>query len=147
THNAGNSEMMAGVYNVFPMPLESPHAGTRSLISDPEDLTASPFGWHDTNGVPGAEFTITRGNNAHAYEDGDNPGYSPDGGAGLVFDHPINLTYSVGDQSEDAVITNLFYWTNIIHDFIYLYGFDEASGNFQQNNYGNGGVGNDYVRS
>src|SRR5690554_423799 len=34
---------------------------------------------------------------------------------------------------------------NIMHDVWYNYGFDEASGNFQQNNYGNGGLGNDHV--
>ncbi|MEZ4875409.1 MAG: M36 family metallopeptidase [Flavobacteriaceae bacterium] len=32
-----------------------------------------------------------------------------------------------------------------MHDITYQYGFDEASGNFQQNNYGNGGTANDYV--
>jgi hypothetical protein len=44
-------------------------------------------------------------------------------------------------------VTNLFYWNNIVHDVFYGYGFDEAAGNFQQNNYGKGGVGNDYVRA
>ena len=71
---------MAGSYNVYPMPVESPNYGSRALVTDPENAIASPFGWHDTNGSSGAEFTITRGNNTHAYEDGDNPGYSPDGG-------------------------------------------------------------------
>ena len=33
--------------------------------------TASPFGWHDTNGVAGAEFTTTQGNNVQAYTDVD----------------------------------------------------------------------------
>src|SRR5690606_26714187 len=59
----------------------------------------------------------------------------------------FNPTYSSGDQSEAAAITNLFYWSNVIHDMIYLYGFDEASGNFQSNNYGNGGLGGDWVRA
>ncbi|MDB9801317.1 M36 family metallopeptidase, partial [Flavobacteriaceae bacterium] len=138
---------MAGSYNVYPMPVESPNYGNRALVSDPENAIASPFGWHDTNGSSGAEFTITRGNNTHAYEDGDNPGYSPEGGAALIFDFPINETYSNADQSEDAVITNLFYWNNIIHDVVYQYGFDEAAGNFQENNYGNGGAGSDYVNA
>ena len=40
-------------------------------------------------------------------------------------------------------MTNLFYWNNVIHDLHYLYGFNEAAGNFQQNNYGKGGQGND----
>jgi extracellular elastinolytic metalloproteinase len=39
----------------------------------------------------------------------------------------------------------LFYWNNIIHDIVYQYGFDEPSGNFQTNNYGNGGLGNDHI--
>jgi len=59
----------------------------------------------------------------------------------------MNTTYSGGDQSEDAAITNLFYWMNIIHDVTYQYGFDEASGNFQQNNYGNAGLGNDPINA
>ena len=138
---------MAGSYNVYPMPVESPNYGGRSVVTNPDNATASPFGWHDTNGASGAEFTITRGNNTHAYEDGDNPGYSPDGGGGLTFNFPINETYSNADQSEDAVITNLFYWNNIIHDVVYQYGFDEASGNFQENNYGNGGADSDYVNA
>ena len=135
-------------YQAFEMPIESPYFGNFTNAVQPANLTASPFGWHDTDGVPGAEFTVTRGNNANAYEDGNNPGYQPEGGATLDFTgYPFNQVYSGANQYEDAAITNLFYWSNIIHDVIYIYGFDEASGNFQQNNYGNGGAGNDYVRS
>jgi Fungalysin metallopeptidase (M36)/Fungalysin/Thermolysin Propeptide Motif/Secretion system C-terminal sorting domain len=139
--------VMVGNYNVYAMPVESPNHGGRTLVADPDNAPASPFGWHDTNGAAGAEYTITRGNNVHAYEDGDNPNYAPNGGTSLVFNYPINTTYSQADQSEDAAITNLFYWSNICHDLWYQYGFDEASGNFQQNNYGNGGAGGDYCRS
>lgn len=134
-------------YMVFAMPIESPYFGDRTLVleNDVANLTASPFGWHDTNGVSGPEYTTTRGNNVNAYEDGDNYGFQPDGGTNLEFEFPFNPNYSQGDQSESAAITNLFYWNNIIHDVFYEYGFDEASGNFQQNNYGKGGIGNDYV--
>jgi hypothetical protein len=45
----------------------------------------------------------------------------------------------------DAAITNLFYWNNAMHDVWYHYGFDDASGNFQFNNYGRGGSGSDEV--
>lgn len=135
-------------YEVFAMPLESPYYGARTIETLPFDATASPFGWHDTNGVAGAEFTDTRGNNCNAYEDGDNPGYRPDAGATLAFTgYPFNQNYSAANQYEDAAITNLFYWTNIIHDVLYQYGFDEPAGNFQDNNYGNGGSGGDWVRS
>ncbi|MCB1606026.1 MAG: M36 family metallopeptidase, partial [Xanthomonadales bacterium] len=36
---------------------------------------------------------------------------------------------------------------NIMHDVTYQYGFDEPAGNFQTNNYGNGGAGNDAVNA
>ncbi len=134
-------------YNVYPLGIESPSHGSRSIVVDPADATASPFGWHDTDGTAGPEFTITRGNNVHAYEDRSNlntPGFSPDGGVSLEFDFPIDFNLPLVN-SESAIITNLFYWNNIMHDIWYQYGFDESSGNFQSNNYGNGGLGNDYV--
>lgn len=133
-------------YEVFALPLESPYFGPRTVEIDPADPIESPFGWHDTNGAPGAEFTITRGNNVHAYEDGDNPGFSPDAGADLDFiGYPFSQFFSNANQSEEAAITNLFYWNNIIHDVFNKYGFDAASGNFQENNYGLGGFGSDSV--
>ncbi len=146
-YNSLTTSMAGDTYNVFAIPIESPLYGGRTLEVDPADGTASPFGWHDTDGVAGAEFTITRGNNVWAQEDrnGNNgTGYSPDGGASLHFDFPLDLT-KAPIVNEDAAITNLFYWNNILHDFLYGYGFDEVSGNFQENNYGNGGAGGDFV--
>ena len=136
-----------GTYNVFAIPVESPLHGDRSIVTDPHNLIASPYGWHDVNGSPGAEFTVTEGNNVNAYEDGDNFGHQPDGGSDLIFDFPFDPVYTPANQSEDAAITNLFYWSNVTHDILYLYGLDEASGNFQVNNYGNGGLGNDSVNA
>ena len=147
-----NMAAPAASYRVFAMPIESPNHGTRTLVTNPENLIASPYGWHDIDGVEGAEFTYTRGNNTETYDD-DNNTDNPDGkhayspGGHLIFDFPLNISYSNGDQSEDAAVTNLFYWTNIIHDVSYQYGFDEISGNFQQNNYGKGGLGNDPVNA
>ncbi len=141
--------MMPAQYRVIPTPFESPNHGPDSLVTDPADAIASPFGWHDTDGVAGAEYTITRGNNVFAYEDRDadnNPGFSPDGGPNLVFDYPYNLNQPAPGY-QDASVTNLFYWNNLMHDVWYHYGFDEASGNFQTNNYGNGGLGNDEVEA
>ena len=138
-------------YNVFAIPKEHPNDGPRTLETNPADPTASPFAWHDTNGAVGAEFTVTRGNNVHAYTDlnADNvadPGSDPDGGAGLVFDFPLDLTLGPSTY-RPAAVTNLFYWNNIIHDVFYQYGFNEAAGNFQVNNYGHLGLGNDDVRA
>lgn len=138
-------------YNVFAIPKESPSDGPRTLEVDPAEPVASPFGWHDTDGAPGPEFTVTRGNNVHAYTDIDangvpDPGSDPDGGPDLLFDFPLDL--SQGPETyRDAAVTNLFYWNNIIHDVFYGYGFDEVSGNFQVNNYGRGGLGGDDVRA
>ncbi|MCB0762793.1 MAG: M36 family metallopeptidase, partial [Flavobacteriales bacterium] len=141
---------LANSYNVFAIPLESPSHGPRTNETTPWTAgVASPFGWHDTNGAAGAEYTITRGNNVYASEDQDAnnvPGFSPDGGATLDFDFPINFA-NAPSTYQSAAITNLFYWNNIVHDVLYNYGFDEASGNFQENNYGNGGAGNDYVNA
>jgi len=139
------------VYNVFPIPFESPTDGGRVLVSDAANPNASPFGWHDTDGVAGPEFTRTRGNNVHAYTDVDannvpDPGSDPDGGPTLYFDFPFDPS-TQPPAYRPAAVTNLFYWNNVVHDVTYEYGFDEASGNFQVNTYGNGGTGNDDVRA
>ena len=135
-------------YNVFAVPVESPNHGSRSLEFDPADPIASSLGWHDDNS---SSYTTTQGNNVHAYTDTDDnnvpdPGSSPDGGGSLIFDFPLDLS-DLPDEYSDAAVTNLFYWNNIIHDVLYQYGFDEASGNFQEDNLGNGGIGSDYVNA
>ncbi len=139
------------VYNVFPFGIESPTYGGRQLISEPADPVASPFGWHDTDGAPGAEFTITRGNNVFAYpdrtgNDSPDPGVSADGGDSLRFD----FYYADGaspDTLIQAALAQVFYMTNMVHDFSYHHGFDERAGNFQANNYGRGGAGGDAIRA
>ena len=145
------SPIMANAYNVFPIPIESPSHGNRALVTNPSDTTASPYGWHDTDGMAGEEFTITRGNNVHAYHDvfsqNLSVGGEPDGGTMLEFDYPFSTMNDTVYQQMDAAMTNLFYWNNITHDLWYHYGFDEVSGNFQANNYGNGGTENDHVRA
>ena len=118
-------------------------------MTNPADAVASPYGWLDTNGEPGQEYTYTRGNNVWAFDDSksdDTPAVneSADGGAGLNFDFPF-------DPNEEplinvkAAITNLFYMNNKMHDIFYRYGFDEQAANFQSNNYGHPGLGGDEV--
>ncbi|MFY9243418.1 MAG: T9SS-dependent M36 family metallopeptidase [Polaribacter sp.] len=125
-------------YNVFALPVESPNHGSRTLLSAPHNTNASPFGWHDVDGIIGAEYTTTRGNNVYAQldDDGFNDtfGDSPDGGSGLVFDFRLNLD-NAPLSYKNAAITNLFYMSNAMHDIWYQYGFDEPSGNFQAKNY------------
>ncbi len=152
-HNANaalpNTSMSTeGTYHVWPWPIESPIHGDRQIVVAPHDLIASPWGWHDTNGQAGAEHTITRGNNVHAFEDSADTnvsaGNEPDGGPELIFDFPFDPMDEPAEYT-DAAVTNLFYWNNVMHDFAYQYGFTEAAGNFQFNNYGNGGTGGDHV--
>jgi len=140
-------------YKVFPIPYESPIApgASHQVISNVADAIASPFGWHDTDGVAGAEFTDTQGNNVIAQEDqnaNNGTGFKPDGGAILDFDFTYDPAAEpdAGENLEVGIV-NLFYMNNIIHDVMYQYGFDEASGNFQTNSYGNGGSGNDPVNA
>jgi hypothetical protein len=134
-------------YRVFPIPLIGPSEGSDQLISDPSDALASPYGWHDTNGIAGEEYTTTRGNNVLARDDhnGNNSGgQQAEGGPTLQFDFPFNLPENPFNFTNGA-ITNLFYMNNIMHDVFYQYGFDEASGNFQVNNYARGGNQGDGV--
>jgi len=144
-------------YKVYEQPVESPNHSTapppadgRTTQVNPANATASPYGWHDTNGTAGPEYTVTRGNNVHAYEDRDAnnapPAADVDCGGSLDCSFPIDFTLAP-DQYIPAAVTNLYYWNNIIHDVQYQYGFDEVGGNFQVNTYGRGGVGNDDVRA
>ena len=54
------------------------------------------------------------------------------------------LTFNPADPaSDDQKVLNLFYYACYMHDYLYLLGFREADGNFQQNNLGNGGAEGD----
>lgn len=141
-------------YRVYPLPSESPNHSTplppvdgRKLVVDPADSSASPLGWHNTGS---SSFTIMRGNNVHAYQDQEDnnqpPGSQPSCGSSLSCDFPISLDQPPSSYTA-AAVANLFYWNNVIHDIQYRYGFDEPAGNFQVNNFANGGAGGDNVRA
>jgi Fungalysin metallopeptidase (M36)/Fungalysin/Thermolysin Propeptide Motif len=115
-----NSSASPGQYSVFQLPVESPNHGVFSTSIDPADTLASPYGWHDTDGIVGHEYTITRGNNVHAYEDKDDddlPGFSPDGGSSLIFNFPFSIN-NPADSNESAAITNLFYMNNMMFGIV-----------------------------
>ena len=154
-------------YKVYAAPAESPNHvsggalppgdGRTVITESAADAIASPYGWHDTNGVPGADTINTSGNNVVAQTDlplvrgqttTDNrftPGLDVQPSSETrEFDYPADLTMNP-DAYREAVVTNLFYWNNVVHDIMYKYGFDEVSGNFQRNNYGRGGAQNDPV--
>ncbi len=143
-------------YRVYPVPVESPNhttplppADARVLLAEPADATASPFGWLDTDGIVGHEGTQSAGNNVDAFFDDNgntlpDAGERADGGASLAFDFSVDLTDP--HATPDALVTNAFYWANVFHDVTYRHGFTEAAGNYQVNNYGRGGAGNDAIR-
>jgi extracellular elastinolytic metalloproteinase len=119
-----------------------------SFVGDTVINTAA--GWMGTS-------TVTTGNNVDAYLDTD-ANNQPDAinGNGLQNGHAVSsiqdftfpFTLGVDPRTQRAAsVTNLFYYNNIIHDFSYRLGFTEAAGNFQTNNFGRGGAGNDPVRA
>jgi len=136
--------------NVYALPGVSPDDGPRQILSDPSDPVASPFGWFDRNGFPGTDTTETNGANVNAYLDlqgtGSGNGPRADGGPALIFNFPVDFTLDPLANA-NASITNQFYVNNIVHDVQYKYGFTEVAGNFQVNNYGKGGLGNDALRA
>lgn len=151
-HAKSNSILAPNQYRVYEQPKASPYDGGQTDVTAPWLLnpTASPNGWHNYNN---ANFTHTRGNNVDSYLDDDNTN-SPtngndaraDGGANLEFLYDVDITGDPVNNQEGAIV-NLFYWCNIIHDVWFNYGFDEPSGNFQEENYTSSGASSDYVQA
>jgi extracellular elastinolytic metalloproteinase len=125
--------------------------GQRTLESFVGDTTINTAaGWMGTS-------TVTTGNNVEAYLDSDannqpdavNTADLQNGHAfSSIQDFTFPFTLGVDPRTQRAAsVANLFYFNNIIHDFSYRLGFTEAAGNFQTNNFGRGGTGNDSVRA
>jgi extracellular elastinolytic metalloproteinase len=118
-------------------------AGAREVADCPLPLGgyALPLG----NGLPAAfpedwvETDRTVGNSvgAHLGAAGASLRGANQGGT-LTFD-PASAT------GDDQKVLNIFYYNCFMHDFFYLLGFDEASGNFQRDNFGRGGRAGDPV--
>ncbi|HEX3249989.1 MAG TPA: M36 family metallopeptidase [Pyrinomonadaceae bacterium] len=144
-HNLYLFEAQGTVYT------EAPDKGARQLISFVGDTTINTAaGWMGAS-------TVTTGNNVEAYLDTDaNNVPDNNNGAGLSTGHasaanqnftfPFDTTVDPRTQ-QAAVVTNLFYYNNVMHDFSYNLGFTETARNFQVNNFGRGGTGNDSVRA
>ncbi len=144
-YTASKNELLdcTNCYEVFAYPMENPYYGERTIVSNPANDIASPYGWHDYDGTQGADSFLTSGNNIIATNTNN---YSPNGGDLLNFtNYPYDEYYSNNERFSDSAITNIFYWANLYHDVMYMYGFDDVSGNFQVNNYNNGGLGNDNI--
>ncbi|RKP37069.1 Fungalysin metallopeptidase-domain-containing protein [Dimargaris cristalligena] len=134
-------------YRVFPMGTISELDGPRQLVVEPEDHVASPVGW--STQLPTGNASTTDGNNVHAQENWSGKpnwkkNYRPQVSNTRTFDFPL-VDPQDRSNSVDAAVTNLFYWCNLMHDIFYHYGFDEGAGNFQDDNFGRGGTGQDAV--
>ena len=124
---------------------QAPPLVARSLLTlSALDTNASPNGWID-DGV-----NETRGNNVDAHTDWNADNLSdlprPQGAPYRVFDFPLNLNQPPNLYSNAAVV-QLFYWCNWMHDKLYELGFTEGAGNFQADNFGRGGLGDDAVQA
>lgn len=103
------------------------------------DVVASPSGWVSGNGTAGNNAIIGENRLAQDFITPQTT-VAPDGTFSFAFTAgPNPLLFS------DAVNVNLFYWINRAHDLHYQYGFDEAAGNYQQDNFGRGGSGGDPI--
>ncbi|KAJ3035014.1 hypothetical protein HDV00_004386 [Rhizophlyctis rosea] len=128
--------------NVIPFGKTNPYTSQTS-ISNPVVLSASPNGWQSRDGT-----TITGktdGNNIRSATYLDGGYYFANATSGQnVFDFPLNPSAdpSTAEQKR-ASAAQAFYMGNMMHDFAYQYGFDEAAGNFQNINNGKGGNGSD----
>ncbi len=65
--------------------------------------------------------------------------YNPAPGIPPPGDSPTLPAYRLGEA------VNMFFWVNRYHDRLYELGFTEAARNFQLDNFGRGGLGNDRV--
>jgi hypothetical protein len=134
-------------YNVF---AEDPGKGPQAIVNGPAAGASqpSPNGWL----LAGTQNTIKiNGNNVSAYLDAVANNKADTGGTSVSngnFLAAANLTQSPGTAANrNVAVQNLFYLNNVIHDILYQHGFNEAAGNFQINNFGKGGNGNDPVNA
>ena len=131
-----------------------------TLIGNEPPYTFNSLGWIPDN------VNETNGNNAEAGIDRDGTdGIDPNGKAYGNQNRVFSYVYNPGPGNpapgeeplpsgqqpypptafQQGAITNAFYVANCFHDETYLLGFTEAARNFQNDNFGRGGAGNDGV--
>ncbi|KIM35854.1 hypothetical protein M413DRAFT_449584 [Hebeloma cylindrosporum] len=126
-------------YTVLPITKQTFEDGLETLV-DPEDLSASPFGWHS---IGKGNSTTTSGNNVLSFK---GQQVTQESSAGLNFNAEYKDTLDPTNAVNlNAARTNAFYVMNVMHDFSYRYGFTESAFNFQLSNFGKGGKEQDRV--
>ncbi len=122
-----------------------------SLGSCPADIYPAQFQAGAQAGRCWVENDETRGNNADVCLDAvaDNicDTRAQDNAAHFLFNFSNDYDTANNPATDRAAaIVNAFYWVNALHDRYYRLGFDELSGNFQDDNYGRGGAAGDALR-
>lgn len=124
----------------------------RTIIGNEGDLSFNNNGWI-TDGT-----NITDGNNTEAGIDNVAPNGVDATQIGIpnrLFDstwnpppgNPAPGEGPLGAQAQRGAVIQMFYVMNRYHDELYKVGFTEAARNFQHDNFGRGGLGNDRVSS
>jgi subtilisin-like proprotein convertase family protein len=161
--NISNDQTQSATYNVYnddsPGPLSPtnalPGSGIQGAAISRTSLTLiselpafDNLGWIPDGG------NVTTGNNVDAGLDIDGTnGIDPAGRAIGSPSRVFNFAYDpFATAPSDAnyrrgAVTNIFFWTNRYHDLLYQSGFTEPARNFQNDNFGRGGLAADYVRA
>jgi hypothetical protein len=136
----------ADSYRVFDI---DPGKSAQAVVQGPgTGNAASPAGW-----LTGRMQNTTniQGNNVRAYLDKDANNRRDMGGTRVMtgrFLTTANLAETPeSTANKNVAVQNLFYLNNRLHDVLRPLGFDEAAGNFQADNFGLGGLGNDAVNA
>jgi extracellular elastinolytic metalloproteinase len=127
---------------------KNPSTTPQQLVAGPGAGNAqSPIGW--LAGTQGS--THIRGNNANTYLDAVSDNASDGDGIAIVNGEFLTAADLASTPSSSAnrevAVQNLFYLNNVMHDELYRFGFVEAVGNFQNDNFANGGAANDAVNA
>ena len=162
--NLTNYQTQPASYNVFtgdsPAPMSPstvlPGSGTQAPYVAPTLLTLigieSPntfnnLGWITDGANAGNGWTD--GNNVQAGIDRDRIAGvdAPVSGVNRAFNFACNpeTDEPLTTPCQNAEVTDAFYWTNFYHDRLYLLGFTEPARNFQNDNFGRGGIASDRI--
>jgi hypothetical protein len=131
-------------YNVFGI---SPRVSAQEMQVNPAGAE-SPQGWL----FPGSHRSIDiAGNNVRGYLDAKSNNRADDGGVTITdgnFITAADLTQAPSTAgNREVAVQNLFFYNNRVHDILYAHGFNEAAGNFQEDNFSNGGQAGDSVNA
>jgi MYXO-CTERM domain-containing protein len=128
--------------------------GTKPAYVEPNLVSIDGFNQHRDPWIDAAT-TVTTGNNVDVFTDRNDddlptaPDFRAEKTGPLAFDYTYDTARDAldGDGQARAAMVHLFYTINWLHDWWYDSGFNESTGNAQEDNYGRGGAANDRMRA